>query len=60
MSDSRVRLNKTQIKFLTEMLEIQDPLKAVEKFVEILLEEKLPPKDMGPVINEIIRRMARR
>ena len=60
MSKTSIRLNEKQLKFLMDMLEIDNPMAAAERFIEILLEEKLPPKDISPVINEIMRRMVKK
>lgn len=57
MSELRIRLTPTQIRFLSQMLEIKDGPSAVKKFAEIMVEERFPPKEMSKVIDIIIERM---
>ena len=60
MSEDRVKLTATQLNFLMDMLEINDPKRAAKKFVDILLEEKLPPKNISTIINKIMNKMKKK
>jgi len=53
MSD--VRLTKKQVLFLIEWLEIEDPQKAADRFIEILSEQKADPIDIALYIDRIIK-----
>lgn len=57
MSDIKIRLNGRQIEFLVRMLEIKDTTKAMQRFAEIMVEERLSPKEMSKVIDIIIEKM---
>jgi len=60
MSEMRIKLNKAQLNFLMDMLEIENPQDAANKFVEILVEEKLQPKDVSAIINQIMSKMKKK
>ena len=53
MSD-KIGLTKKQILFLTEMLEIEDPSKAVDRFIELLAEQGVDPMYISEIIDKIL------
>lgn len=54
MSELRLKLTKTQINFLCKMLEIESGGDAVMKFADIMIEEKMSPKEMSKVLDVIM------
>ncbi len=55
-----VRLTQKQIKFLIQWLEIEDPEQAATKFMEILVDERVEPSEIGFVINKIIAKIEKK
>jgi len=49
-----VQFSKEQIEFLTYYTETKDPMKAVDKFVKIMVEEKADPREILLYLNKII------
>lgn len=58
MSGGKITLNKRQIAFVVQMMEIKDPKEAVEAFAIIMIEEKLHPTLMPKVIDRILQKQA--
>jgi hypothetical protein len=56
----RVELNGIQIKFLKKMLEIEDGQEAMQKFAEIMREERLDVTTMPKVIDHCIKKFQER
>jgi hypothetical protein len=57
MSSDRIYLSREEQIFLMEMLEIDDPLKAVEKFAFIIVDEKANPDKLEEYLKTIMKRM---
>lgn len=55
MSDSRIYLNREEQEFLIEMLEIDDPIDAVEKFAFILVDERADPNKLQDYVKKIMK-----
>ena len=53
----KIYLNREEQIFLMEMLEINDPVIAVEKFAQILSEERADPAKLEDYLKKIIKRM---
>jgi hypothetical protein len=51
----KVRLTKKQVLFITEFLEIESPEKAAERVMEIMIEERMDPVEIGTVIDRAIK-----
>lgn len=56
MSD-RIRLTKKQIDFVMEHTMELDPEKAVERFADLMIMERVDPTDMVILIDKLIQRM---
>jgi hypothetical protein len=56
MVSDRINLNKRQVEFVIYMTEIEDPMKAIKKFADIMTQEKATPVKMPEYINIIIER----
>lgn len=54
MSDS-ISLTTRQIAFITEMLEIQNAERAVEKYMEIMIEERMEPSRIDFVVTRTMK-----
>lgn len=50
-----IRLNKKQVAFLMYWVD-EDPEKAAEKFMELMLEQKVPTSQICEYIDKIIER----
>lgn len=57
MMSEKIRLTQTQVDFVVEITEIQEPVRAVEKFAEIMIEERFSVNRMGELIDRILKRM---
>ena len=55
MSYDKVFLTSEEQLFLMEMLELDDPTKAAEKFVAIMVEERANPQQMKKYIVKILK-----
>lgn len=53
----KIRLTKKQLHFVTQILEISDPDKAVERFMEIMIEERVDPSDIVILIDTILKKL---
>ncbi len=56
MTPVKVKLNAKQLDFLREMLEIDEPKAAAQKFFDIMIEEKMDPQHIGEVIDLIMKK----
>lgn len=57
MSSEKVYLSKDEQIFLMEMLEIEDIYFAVEKFAQIMTDERADPTELQEYIKKIMGRM---
>lgn len=57
---TKVQLNVVQMKFIKEMLEIEDNQQAMQKFADLMSEERLELSSMPKVIDRIIIAMKNR
>ena len=57
MSSDRIYLTREEQIFLMEMLELDDPMKAVEKFATIMTSEKADPTELQKFLKKIMKRM---
>jgi hypothetical protein len=55
MSDGKIYLNREEQEFLIEMLEIDDPIDAVEKFAFILVDERADPNKLQDYVKKIMK-----
>jgi hypothetical protein len=53
-----VRLTQKQIRFLLEWLEEEIPEKAAEKFMELMVLERVDPSEISFVLDKIIAKRA--
>jgi predicted P-loop ATPase len=62
MMDQRgyISLTKRQLEFLIGITEIKDPMAAVERFVDIMVEEGVDPVKIGQYINKILDRQRKK
>lgn len=60
MPQYRIKLSRKQIEFISKMLEIPDSQVAIDKFCDIMLEERLSPNQMSKVIDIIMERMTKK
>jgi hypothetical protein len=56
MSSERIYLDAEEQHFLIEMLEINEPQAALEKFVSILVEERAKPEELKEYLAAIMAR----
>jgi hypothetical protein len=56
-SDGKIFLNKEEQIFLMEMLEVDNPAEAVEKFSTIMVEERADPTELQKFIKKIMEKM---
>lgn len=56
MSAAKIYLTTEEQIYLMEMLELNDPRDAAEKFVKILIEERVDPQQMNKFLKAIIKR----
>jgi len=52
----KIRLTKKQILFLTEWLETEDPNKAADRFIELMMLEHVDPQNISVVIDKIMKK----
>ena len=57
MSSDRIYLNKEEQIFLMEMLELEDPVSAAEKFAILMVEERADPTELQKYLKKIMKRM---
>jgi len=55
MSD-KIYLSRSEQKYLMEMLEINDPIQAAEKFAYMLVEEKADPSKLQEYVKKIMNK----
>lgn len=55
--NDKISLTQRQILFIVDILEIDDHGKAVERFMEIMIEERTDPSLISDVVNKIMARM---
>ena len=55
MSADKVYLTAEEQIYLMEMLELNDPTKAAEKFVELLVLERANPQDLKKYLKKIMK-----
>ena len=55
MSD-KIYLSRSEQKYLMEMLEINDPTQAAEKFAYMLVEEKADPSKLQEYVKKIMNK----
>ncbi len=56
-SDGKVYLTREEQIFLMEMLEVDDPSKAIEEFAMLLRDEKADPSKLEDYIKKILKNM---
>jgi hypothetical protein len=54
MSDGKIYLNRDEQEFLVHMLEIEDPIDAVERFAFILVDERADPNKLQDYVKKIM------
>jgi hypothetical protein len=54
---TKIKLTNTQISFIKEITEIKDTDEAVERFMEILMEENVDPLLIGNYVDKIMRKI---
>jgi hypothetical protein len=54
-----IRLTKKQIHFITQMLEIEDPNKAADRFLELMALEGVAGSHIAMVIDLVVERMVK-
>ena len=59
MSDGRIYLSGDEQEFLMEFLELNDPIKAAEKFALLMVEEKADPTDLKKYLKKIMESFER-
>lgn len=59
MSQTKVRLTSKQIKYIMEMLEIDDAKQAMQEFATMMMEENLHPNNMPLVIDKIMEKQGK-
>jgi len=57
MSSDRIYLSKEEQIFLMEMLEINNPIEAAERFAVLMVNEKADPTKLQEYIKKIMKRM---
>lgn len=57
MSSDKIYLSREEQAFLTEMLEIKNTQDAVERFAEMMVEERANPIDLLKYLKKIIKKM---
>lgn len=60
MSNQGLRLSIEQISYIMDQTEIEDPMKAIEFFAEIMRKEGIRPTNMGEVINLLMGKNRKR
>lgn len=60
MNDGKIYLNREEQEFLIEMLEIEDPIDAVEKFAFILVDEKADPNKLQDYVKKIMKNIGKK
>lgn len=59
MSD-KVSLSRKQIDFIVKMTEIEDQENAVERFMKIMIDERVDPSEISYVVDRIMKKMEKR
>lgn len=49
-----IRLTRKQVQFLLEWTELEDPEKAAEKFLELMVLERAPTSEISEYLDKII------
>lgn len=57
MSNDKIFLSREEQQFLIDMLEIQDPMEAVEKFAYMMTEEKADPGQLQKYIQKMMKKI---
>lgn len=55
MSSDNIYLNKEEQKFLMDMLELDDPMQAAEKYAFILVDERADPTELQKYLKKTMR-----
>jgi hypothetical protein len=55
--NDRIYLSREEQTFLMEMLEIQDPVEAVDRFAYLIVLEKADPTKLHDYLKKIMRKM---
>ena len=54
MSDSNLKITYEQLAWVTEQLEIAEPMKALERFAELMRMEGIPPRKISIVVEKLM------
>jgi hypothetical protein len=57
MSSEKIYLTKEEQIYLMEMLEVKDPIQAVEKFASLMIEERADPTELKKYLKQIMRKL---
>lgn len=60
MSSDKIYLSREEQLFLMEMLELNSPTDAAEKFAYLMVEEKADPTKLQEYIKKIMKRMEKK
>lgn len=50
-------MNRNQLEFLMKHLEIKDPIQAVQRFGDLMAEEKVDPGEIEFYLKEVMKRV---
>jgi hypothetical protein len=56
----KVSLSRKQIDFIVKMTEIEDQENAVERFMKIMIDERVDPSEISYVVDRIMKKMEKR
>jgi len=56
----KISLNQKQLKFIKDILEINDSEEAVAMFMEIMLDERVDPSLISTVVDKIMKKMEKK
>lgn len=56
----QISLTKRQLEFVIRITEIKDPMAAVERFIDIMVEEGVDPTKMAQYINKILEKQRKK
>ena len=57
MSRDKIFLSREEQVFLMEMLEVKDPMDAVEIFAILMVDERADPSDLQHYVKQIMKKM---